>query len=241
MKKRLAAILFFCLVLLPARAGNIYLISVGVADYPGYGRDLCLPANDAKVVYRLYKDYQNATTLLLTNKNATVSLVKKEASLLFKKAKEDDLVIFFFSGHGYKGGFMAYDGPLSYDDIRSIFKNCKASRKMIFADACFSGEIRDNGNNSTSTTTYSKDDVMLFLSSRSGETSMESPDMTNGFFTSCLVRCLRGGADANRDKVITAKELFTAVRDGVIDLSDGEQHPVMWGNFEDNMIVMSWK
>lgn len=82
---------------------------------------------------------------------------------------------------------------------------------------------------------------MLFLSSRSGETSIESPFMVNGFFTSFLLRGLRGGADTNHDRKITAKELFTFVHQGVVEKSDGRQHPVMWGQFDDHWVLMDWR
>lgn len=81
---------------------------------------------------------------------------------------------------------------------------------------------------------------MLFLSSRGNETSIERRDMKNGFFTSCLQKGLRGGADVNRDRVITAKELFSYVSRNVKLLSNDKQHPVMWGKFSDNMVVMKW-
>ena len=55
------------------------------------------------------------------------------------------------------------------------------------------------------------------------------------------LRSLKGGADTNRDRTITAKELYHAVSTGVRALSNEMQHPVMWGNFEDNMPVMVWK
>ena len=81
---------------------------------------------------------------------------------------------------------------------------------------------------------------MLFLSSRSNETSIERRDMKNGFFTTYLQKGLRGGADANRDRTITAKELFDYVHKGVTKLSLNKQHPVMWGKFNNNMPVMTW-
>ena len=65
--------------------------------------------------------------------------------------------------------------------------------------------------------------------------------MSNGYFTTCLTRCLKGGADEDRNRVITARELFVAVSRGVKTLSDVRQHPVMWGNFKDTMPVMVWK
>ena len=81
---------------------------------------------------------------------------------------------------------------------------------------------------------------MLFLSSRGNETSIERRDMKNGFFTSCLQKGLRGGADTNKDRTITTKELFNYVSNGVRRLSDDKQHPVMWGKFSDNMAVLKW-
>jgi hypothetical protein len=65
--------------------------------------------------------------------------------------------------------------------------------------------------------------------------------MKNGIFTTCLLRSLKGGADVNRDRTITAKELYTAVSKGVKVMSLNQQHPVMWGNFDDAMPVMVWK
>ena len=86
-----------------------------------------------------------------------------------------------------------------------------------------------------------KSNVMLFLSSRGNEFSNERPDMKNGYFTTYLGKGLQGAADANRDRTITAKELFDYVHKGVIELSFGAQHPVMWGNFPDDMTIMKWK
>ena len=108
---------------------------------------------------------------------------------------------------------------------------------MIFADACFAGDIREH----KAPKAGQEKDVMLFLSSRDNEVSIETPRMKNGFFTACLVRCLKGGADVNHDRIITAKELYSAVSEGVIKLSKDKQHPVMWGHFDDNMPVMIWK
>ena len=109
---------------------------------------------------------------------------------------------------------------------------------MIFADSCFSGDIRDS--KSTGYKDLSRN-VMLFLSCRSDEYSIERKNMKNGLFTACLVRCLKGGADSDKNRIITARELFESVRKGVIRLSKNKQHPVMWGDFSDQMQVINWK
>jgi uncharacterized caspase-like protein len=220
-------------------AQNIYLLSVGVANYPGTVNDLYLAADDAIAMHKLYQQNTNATSILLTNSLASKSRILSEANILFSNAKPDDIVVFFFSGHGGDGGFYAYDGLLSYEEVRRVFSSCRARNKMIFADACFAGDMRENTNPSF---TNPSNNVMLFLSSRSREYSNENPrTMRNGMFAACLLRSLKGGADINRDRVITAKELYTSVRNGVVRLSENKQHPVMWGNFADTMPVMIWK
>lgn len=214
---------------------EIYLVSVGIADYPGTSNDLNLPAKDAQAMYQLYKKNSKAQASLLTDKQATVSNIISQMNTLFAKANADDIVVLFFSGHGAKGSLVAYDGMLSYEKVREAMSRTSCKNKMIFADACFSGKMRQEGH-----ARHSLESVMLFLSSRDNETSIENRRMKNGFFTSCLLRCLKGGADTNKDRIITAKELFVGVSQGVKQMSNDKQHPVMWGNFNDNMPVMKW-
>ena len=64
--------LFVLLLLLSVQvhAQKIFLVSVGVADYPGASIDLTLPAQDARAMHRLYKTNSNATSVVLTNSKA---------------------------------------------------------------------------------------------------------------------------------------------------------------------------
>lgn len=218
---------------------KIYLLSVGVSDYPGTRNDLRLPHNDAATMQWLYKENKQAKTVLLMNNKATVVNVKVALKNMATKATVNDICVFFFSGHGVKGRFVCYDGFLSYADVASALSACKSKNKMVFADACFSGAIRDNGKVSSKYDEW-KHNIMLFLSCRSHEVSIETPTMTNGFFTYALQHGLRGGADKNKDHTITAKELFNYVSAKVKKESNDRQHPVMWGKFADNMPVIKW-
>ena len=216
-----------------------YLVAVGVSDYPGTDKDLRLPANDAATIRYIYSKNSNVESVLLQNSAATKNVVLSKLQATFSKAKANDIIVFFFSGHGSKGAFCAYDAQITYKEIRHVLSLSKARNKMIFADACFSGKMRE-GRNNTEEQTFNNYNIMLFLSSRGNETSIERRDMKNGFFTSCLQKGLRGGADTNKDRTITAKELFNYVSNGVRRLSDDKQHPVMWGKFSDNMAVLKW-
>lgn len=233
-------LLLFVVAMLPLKAdAKIYLLSVGVSDYPGTKNDLRLPHNDAATMQWLYKENKQAKTVLLMNDKATLANVKTALRNMASKATANDICVFFFSGHGVKGGFVCYDGFLTYPEIASALSACKSNNKMIFADACFSGAIRDNSKVSTKYDGWNHN-IMLFLSCRSNEVSIETPSMTNGFFTYALQHGLRGGADANKDRTITAKELFNYVSAKVKKESNNRQHPVMWGKFPDSMPVIKW-
>lgn len=221
---------------------KVYLVSVGVSDYPGSSMDLALPANDARTITWIYSKNSRMQYCMLLDEDATRAKVLAAMDKVFTMAGTDDIVVFFFSGHGFPGGFCAYDGNISYQDIRNAMARSRCRNKMIFADACFSGKIRTGGSSSRSEMAAAKKaNVMLFLSSRSDEVSMENTGMSNGFFTTYLQKGLRGGADANKDRIITASELFSYVHANVVKISRGNQHPVMWGRFSDNMPVMIWK
>lgn len=203
----------------------------------GENQDLHLSDDDACTISYIYEQNGNATVETLLNSKATCQNIKSRMAALFSKAGEEDIVVFFFAGHGLSNGFVAYDGVLSYSVIREIYSQCKSRNKMVFADACYSGKLRVA---SRSRIASRKQNVMFFLSSRSDEVSIEFEGMANGFFTAFLERGLRGGADSNRNRIITAKELFDFVSTGVKEISGDMQHPVMWGNFRDDMPVIKW-
>lgn len=235
--------LLLCLCTLSLSA-NTYLVSVGVADYSAYPskvNNLRLTVKDAQTMVNLYSQNRSVDYTLLVNEKATKSRILRAIKKLFNMASENDIAIFFFSGHGYPGGFCACDGKVTYKEVREAMAGSKCKNKMMFIDACRSGGIReDEGHVQTAVASARKANVMLFLSSRNNENSIEQRSMENGYFTTYLKYGLAGEADVNRDRVITAKEIFTYVSNGVVNLSRGKQHPVMWGNFSDNMPVMKW-
>lgn len=221
-----------------------YLVSVGIADYSGFPtkiNNLSLTTNDAQTIANLYSKNTSVVYSLLLNEKATKDRIVRAIKKVFNKASKNDIVVFFFSGHGYPGGFCAYDGQIEYGEIRNAMSQSKSKNKMMFVDACRSGGMRVDGTTMQGAVTAAKNaNVMLLLSSRNTENSIERRGMQNGFFTTYLQKGLRGNADANRDRVITAKELFNFIHQGVSQISGGKQHPVMWGKFDDNMPIMKW-
>lgn len=235
MKQSWLFIFLFLASIMPLQA-RVYVVSVGIADYPGTKNDLRVSDHDAKTIATIFNATKDAVVTMLVDSTATQAALLSNMHTLFEDAQNDDAVILYFSGHGTPGALVCHDGLLTYKHIFRMLKGCKASRKVIIADACYAGKMRTT---SQHTSSYNSQDVMLFLSSRTNETSQET-QYKNSLFTIFLERGLRGGADINRDRQITARELFDFVHDGVTKASDNKQHPVMWGKFDNNMTIIKW-
>lgn len=235
MKFRSAIILLFLVSALSIQA-KTFVVSVGIADYPGVKNDLRISDNDAQTLAKLFRATKDASVSVLVNNQATQSALLSTMRTSFANAQSSDAVILYFSGHGTPGALVCHDGLLTYQRIFNMLKGCKANRKIIIADACYSGKMRTSKQQSAS---YNAQNVMLFLSSRTNEASLESP-YKNSLFTIYLERGLRGGADTNKDRRITARELYDFVHDGVTKTSGNKQHPVMWGKFDNNMTIIKW-
>lgn len=227
------------------RTRKMYVMCVGVGDYADPRiQDLTKPTADADTVAALFSG-NNCETLVLKDSMATGENIRREMRRLFSKATVNDNVLFFFSGHGVSSGFCAHDyfrgtgGAVYYDDIKEIFRLCKAHGRIIMADACYSGKIRTKKDSAQAVASplARNQQVMLFLSSRGAEVSYESPSMRNGYFTTYLAEALRGAADTNGNGKITAIELYNYVSEKLKWALGDRQHSVMWGNFNRGWIL----
>ena len=221
---------------------DTYVVCVGIGTYADAKvKNLTKTEKDAKAIADFYKKGTD-NVITITGRYATKEQIIKSLRNQFGRAKEGDKIIFYFSGHGYPGGFCPYEMTkpeegLSYAEVIKVMSQSKAKDKLIFADACNSGAIRQ----SKGTAKPDTGNVMMFLSSRDNEYSIESPMLSNGYFTNYLLHGLGGKADANRDRTITAKELYDYVSSGVTHLSAGKQHPVMWGSFPHDMVIVRYE
>ena len=239
----LLALLFFFPLSLAART---YMVAVGICDYQ-YINGLRKTENDARSMASLYRSRGCEVTTLLGSKATHEGVITTLRDVL-GKAQKHDVVVFFFSGHGTKRGLCAYDTKsemscITYAEIARELKTCRADNKQLYIDACFSGGLRMDGPRTAASPQSDFSDtegVMLFLSSRTDETSQENIYGPNGQFTKYLLRGLKGGADSNRNRIVEAKELFTFVSAKVAAATRGEQNPVMWGRFNDAMHLMNW-
>lgn len=238
--KRLLSLIFSLLCICSVFA-ETYVVCVGIGNYADPRiKNLAKTEADAKAMAKFFKK-GTENVITITGKYATKAQILKSLQSQFGRAKEGDKIIFYFSGHGYPGGFCPYDmtrmeESISYAEVIKTMKDSKATDKFIFADACNSGAIRS----SKTTSTPDPGNILLFLSSRGNEESNESLFLANGYFTKNLLRGLGGAADTDGDRRITASEIFKYVSKEVKRQTKDRQHPVMWGNFPDDLVIVKY-
>ncbi len=136
---------------------TLYLVTIGDAQYADDSKNLKYAAKDAndfaQMVKNEFVEYDSLITRTLVNKevNSTAILKLKE---LLKNSKPDDYVIVFYAGHGllnesfdyflatFNTNFSAPEkGGMLYEELESILDGIPSRNKLLFLDACHSGEI----------------------------------------------------------------------------------------------------
>ena len=102
--KRLLSFLILFLLATTTLSARTYIVSVGIADYPGRQNDLRVSANDAMTISGIFTKNGNATVDCFVNSDVTIKKVCTAMRNTFAKASPSDAIILYFSGHGVPGG-----------------------------------------------------------------------------------------------------------------------------------------
>jgi uncharacterized caspase-like protein len=264
MKKQLLIsfiIICFCVKNIKAYE-NTYIVIVAVADYKHFtyaSGDLRYPLNDANSFASFFmldkgENVPSENIYMLTNEKAKKANILFYTKKMFERAKTNDRVIFYYSGHGSSGSFLPYDATsfgsnrLCFSEVKELFKHAKCNTKLLFADACYSGSLKDfpskksqkplNKNNNSYS--FANIDIAVMLSSQDDEVSVEHPSIKKGLFTYVLIKGLTGKADEDNDGIITIKELFYYVYEKTVLISreiGQQQSPILFGDFDMDLVV----
>ncbi len=233
---------------------EVWAVIVGVADYD-HMPVLRYTDDDAYRMYAFFKSPEGGAlddehVKILVDEAATKENVLGTMRNVFARAKENDLVILYFSGHGLKGSFLpidfdGYNQKLYHEEINDIFAQSEAKYKLCIADACHSGsllamrgdKIPDALRTYYTTLAQAESGSALLMSSKSDETSLESSGLRQGVFSHFLIRGLKGEADGNNDKVVTIEELYDFVYFNVRAYTGKRQSPIMMGKYDHNMTI----
>lgn len=217
--------------------GRRWAVLVGVNQYDDYGA-LTLAVEDVTAVrdQLLKSGYDSQRVQLLTDGATENSALPTRNNVLAalravaNATEEDDLLLFYYSGHGDAEDGQSYlvardgrraalsDTAVSLRRVEEILRGSRARGKVIVIDACRSGS--DIGGKGFSDEFIRRvfeqaEGLAILASCKQGELSYEDPKIGQGVFTSFLLEALTGAADRDGKGFITAQDINRHVSDGV--------------------------
>ncbi len=181
---------------------------------------------------------------ILVDEDATRANILTTIRQVFLKADENDVIVFYFSGHGLPGSFLPqdYDGmnnKLYHNEVKTILEQSRAKHKICIADACHSGSLlaMKQPVEDVIATYYrafaeSNGGLALFMSSKGEEYSLEDQGLRSGIFSHYLIRGLKGEADVDGNKLVTMREIYDYVYKNVRIYTSSVQSPTISGKFD---------
>lgn len=135
--------------------GDVYALIVGAADYQGSG-DLVGTLTDSYNMYRYVRDVLGAPedniTLMqdqlgVLDDTITDAMVQDALRDIARRARPEDTVFFYYSGHGDERDGVFYlslpDGELTGDDLASTIADIESDNVILIFDSCNAGGFGD--------------------------------------------------------------------------------------------------
>lgn len=232
---------------------KIWAIVIGAARYSSMPT-LKYTDDDAYQVYAFLKSPEGGALpdnqiRLLIDEDATRNNILFAMRAVFTRADENDVILFYFSGHGIEGAFLPIDfdginNTLQHSEIRDLLMASKAKHRIVLADACHSGgllavktPIHLEVQKLYKAFEDSKGGTALLMSSKGEEYSLEDGGLRSGVFSHFMIRGLKGEADQNSDKIVNIQELYNYTYKQVKKYTASVQTPVLTGTFDPGMPV----
>jgi tetratricopeptide (TPR) repeat protein len=197
---------------------------------------------------------------LLVNQRATREDIEEAIEWLRLRTHRNDTVYVYFSGHGLEDDagivyLMTWGSKYISPSVGAIRANyflndltekLNVQHLLVFFDACHAAAAATkNGSTMKGGETVNvqlkqqwetllknrEASNMAFFSAGSNQTAMEDAQKQSGLFTWYLLAGLRGAADANKDKVVTAGEVHRYLVDEVSEFSKQQQTPMVSQQF----------
>jgi formylglycine-generating enzyme required for sulfatase activity len=201
---------------------------IGVSEYGAGIPPLLSALNDVEAMERVLQNpnlgnFAQVERLLNPDSVAMRIAIQK----LFKNAGKEDLLLFFFSGHGItnddnhlylatrntaKDDFEATAVDANF--IQTQSKNCYSKRQVLILDACYSGAFASGWHTKSIGVDIKKqlgaEGRVVLTSSGATQTSFAQEGATLSLYTQYLVEGIEtGAADTDNDGNIHVQELHT--------------------------------
>lgn len=120
-------------------------VLIGINDYPGEDGDLPYSVNEINSFRKTLIDGKNWNEIniqTILNNQATINNINSSINWLSENADENDVSIFYYSGHGSRDlnneYLFVYDGVISDVEIDEKLDNING-RVIVILDSCYSG------------------------------------------------------------------------------------------------------
>ena len=228
---------------------------------PGLAQ-LTAPGKDAEDFARVLKSadiagFDNVITLM----NENISKVNETVDDFFALKKPDDLLVFYFSGHGvrdeYGELYLAIKNTnrarlrstaIRADYIRESMDQSRSRRQVLILDCCNSGAFAqgtkaETGGTMGTATTFEGTGYgrVVLTASDATQFAWEGDkvigESSNSLFTHYLVKGLEGEADQDGDGKITVDELYDYAYEQIVNITP-KQTPGKWSYKQQGEIVL---
>lgn len=138
---------------------DLYMAVIASEKFKNSDFDLAYAVKDASDIANTMsnsKSFNKIQIKKLFNQSFSPDSVK-QLKQFFSKAGINDVVMVFFAGHGYLDEELSYYFPsyytdftdpkinaVAYKEFEKLFQEMKPIRKLMFIDACFSGEVDED-------------------------------------------------------------------------------------------------
>jgi hypothetical protein len=239
-----------------------YALIIGNTEYtdPGLAQ-LTAPGRDAEDFARILEDkkicaFDKVNTLL----NQPEHLIRRTIDEFFDQKKPDDLLLFYFSGHGVRdelgvlylavmntNRFRLRSTAIKSDFIREAMDQSRSRRQVLILDCCNSGAFLQGTKAATgvsigtATAFESGYGRVILTASDSTQYAWEGDEIIgetdNSLFTHYLVEGLEGKADLDGDGRITVDELYDYAYEKV-KFSTPNQTPSKFSSRQQGEIIL---
>ena len=250
--------------------GDTHYLIVAIENYndPKEFSRVSFAEKDAKEVADAFiqLDANPDNMVFLLNGHATANSIEHNLIKMVEKAKENDRIVFYFSGHGLNiaGDNLLVPADAIYDrakdmcvSINVILKHltkAKSVQKILFLDCCHSG-IEPGEYVRADTKSFAGDALEYqfkgaefcigFAACKSKQKSISHPMLSNGVWSHFLIKALRGDAESDvyDEGCILAGKLQTYLRDNTYEYLQKHttdkkvQTPIQFGSSTGDFIV----
>lgn len=223
-----------------------YAFMVGIEDYQANSLE------DLQSTERAVYEFRNLLTAglrlpiknvtALTNSQASKNAILDSLRSKVGKVNTQDVLIFYFTGHGDaekhtsdKYGLYAYDSRksrpqslLKYTEIFEIMQSSDAKHKIIIIDACGSGAVTMNYEDDIKAQSEYQSLIqeldksfIIITSTKAGQEAYDDGNFPD--FTRFLLEGLKGKAGDSR--IITVRQAFDYAKIKTEKFMEGDQNP----------------